>query len=83
MILNWYSIKDELAEVFFAPILFDNDDVAIRYFSAFINNKENEVVFQNPQDYTLYKLGAFDKSTGDLAANKHLLVAGKSVKKEV
>lgn len=83
MILNWYSIKDELAETFFAPMLFDNDDVATRYFAAFINNKENEVVNQNPQDYSLYKLGAFDKSTGDIAANKHLLVTGKSVKKEV
>lgn len=82
MILNWYSIKDELAEVFFAPMLFDNDDVAKRYFSAFINNKENEVVFQNPQDYSLFKLGAFDKLTGDIAANKHLLISGKSVKKE-
>ena len=83
MILNWYSIKDELAEVFFAPMLFDNDDVAIRYFAAFINNHDNEVVFQNPQDYSFYKLGAFDKNTGDIAANKHLLVTGKSVKKEV
>lgn len=82
MILNWYSIKDDLAEVFFVPVLFDNDDVAIRYFSAFINNKDTDVVYQNPQDYSFYKLGAFDKLTGDIAANKHLLVTGKSVKKE-
>lgn len=82
MILNWYSIKDELADVFFAPILLDNDDVAKRYFAAFINSKENEVVSQNAQDYSFYKLGAFDQKTGDIAANKNLIVNGRSVKKE-
>lgn len=82
MILNWYAIKDNLAEVFFAPMLFDNDEVAKRYFAAFINSKENDVISQNPQDYDFFKLGAFDRSTGDIAANKHLLVNGRSVKKE-
>lgn len=82
MILNWYSIKDELADVFFAPILLDNDDVAKRYFAAFVNGKENEVVSQNPQDYSFYKLGAFDRKTGAIAANKQLICNGRSVKKE-
>ena len=81
MNLNWYSIKDELAETFFAPMLFERDEIAQRYFAAFINNKENEVINQNPQDYSLFKLGAFDNRTGDIAANKHLLVTGLSVKK--
>lgn len=82
MILNWYSIKDELADVFFAPILLDNDDVAKRYFAAFVNGKSNEVVAQNPQDYSFWKLGAFDRKSGAIAADMHLICNGRSVKKE-
>lgn len=63
MILNFYSLKDELVG-FNAPQLMENDDVAIRNIRGAVLN--TKVLSDNAKDYSLYKIGSFDTETGHI-----------------
>ena len=79
---QYYAIKDNLAEVFMVPVLFQNENVALRWFSGVVNSKEqNETIYNNPGDYELWKLGIYDNTTGSIEPMLEKLATGLSVKK--
>lgn len=78
---KYYVIKDNLAEVFLMPIAFHNDNEAMRWFQTVINDKKNDVIFENPQDYELYAIGTWDEKTGMLNGTLNKLVDGKAVRR--
>lgn len=83
MTKSFFAIQDVLSERFFAPMLFDSEAVAKRWFSSYINGEESSVQAQNSQDFTLWKVGAYDESTGVIVADKHEIVNGRAVRKEM
>lgn len=79
---DYYAIRDNLANSFLTPVLFDNENVAIRWFTDVVNSKDqNEVIYNNPGDFELWKLGVFDNISGNIAGNLDKLATGLSVKK--
>lgn len=59
MLINLYTIRDAKAEAAMKPILFEQDAIAIRQFELTVTNADNPMS-QNPEDYTLYKIGIWD-----------------------
>ena len=78
---NYYAIYDNLGQTFNVPVLFDNDATATRWFTNVVNSKENDIIYSNPQDFDLYKLGSYENNTGELTPGFEKLISGKSVKK--
>ena len=79
---QYYAIKDNLSEMYMTPVLFQNENVALRWFSGVVNSKEqNEVIYNNPADFELWKLGIYDNNTGDLIPMLEKIATGLSVKK--
>lgn len=64
MILNMYSIKDEL-NGFAPPIPINNDEVAKRYFREQLAN--NPTFKLSPKDFSIWKVGEFATQEGTLA----------------
>lgn len=62
MIYNLYSIKDELSE-FAAPFTITDDNQAKRFWRSEIVYKR-QIMMDNPEDYSLYKVGKFETETG-------------------
>lgn len=56
------TVKDELTGKFFQPNFFSSDLDATRMFKYQIN--DNKFWKGNSADYSLYKLGNFDDTTG-------------------
>jgi hypothetical protein len=77
------SVKDSAAEAFGRPMYVQSVGVAIRAFTDEVNreDKENQM-YQHPDDFDLYELGAFDDSTGihEIRDNPSVLLRGKDVK---
>lgn len=61
-----FSIFDNLSGIYSTPMFFRNESEAERFFSNLVNNKNESLVYTNPEDYSLYKLGTFDERTGVL-----------------
>jgi len=61
MIFNLYSIKDVVADEFGPVFQSVNDGVAVRSAVNVLKSAEN------PADYELYRIGAFNSDTGALA----------------
>lgn len=79
---DYFAIRDNLANAFMTPVLFDNENMALRWFTGVVNSKEqNEVIYNNPGDFELWKIGAYDNVTGNLVGNLDKLATGLSVKK--
>lgn len=79
MIHQIYALKDNLANVFMAPQLFQNENVALRNFSEIINN--TGIFKNNPADFELWKLGEFDDHDGVIIPNPEKMATGLSVVK--
>lgn len=64
MLYGLYSIKDEL--VSFGPLFVsDNDQTATRLLlNGF--NAPNSMYSTRPQDYTLYRVGSYDTTSGNI-----------------
>lgn len=60
-----YSIFDVCSDMFDAPILAINDGSAIRYMKDAVNGRDT-LLSRHPEDYQLFKIGSFDKSTGTI-----------------
>ena len=59
-----YRLRDNVAESFLAPILHDNDAVAIRSLSDAL--RQEEQFFDRAQDFSLYCVGTEDRISGRL-----------------
>lgn len=63
MILEIYSVYDNVAKCFSQPFYQVNEGVARRNIAACVNNKEHNYSVA-PADYELYRVGKFDDQTG-------------------
>ena len=66
MKLSVYSIHDSAAKAFIQPFFMHNDGLAIRAFQGNVNSKEPNNISEHPDQFTLYKIGEFDDSTGQI-----------------
>lgn len=79
---QYYAIKDNLSEMFMVPVLFENENVALRWFTGVVNSKEqNEIIYNNPGDFELWKLAIFDNASGNIESMLEKIATGLSVKK--
>jgi len=79
MIHQIYGLKDNLANVFMQPQLFQNENVALRNFSEIING--TGIFKNNPADFELWRLGEFDDQSGIIIPNPEKMATGLSVVK--
>lgn len=77
MILDFYAVKDELANRFLSPNLMNNEELAKRQFKTQINNIE--LWKDNASDFSLFKLGTFNDETGEIIYKPEKIVGGRSV----
>lgn len=79
MTANIYTVKDELTNTFLNPAVIKSDDEAKRLFKYQVNN--TPIWKDNPEDYSLYKVGTFDDNTGTIiGTTPEKLTGGRSVK---
>ena len=76
---TFFAVKDELAGTFYAPSLFNTEAEAKRNFATAIN--QNPIWHDNASDFSLFKLGSYDDSTGLITTKLEKVVSGHSVKK--
>lgn len=58
-----YSIHDEKAQAYLPPFYFEHHGQALRAFESSLKDKQSNIAMY-PQDYKIYYLGDFDKSSG-------------------
>lgn len=76
MKLKIYSIKDNLAG-FYQPTFEQSDEIAIRNFAFAVNKKDN-LLYANPDDFSLYCVGVYDTELGHIDAFDPLLIVQAS-----
>ena len=69
MIINFYTIYDNKQELYHPPFQFDNDKMAIRYFSDLAN--DDTTIAKHPEDYSLFWCGQFENDTGENIGQKN------------
>ncbi len=76
MKLNSYSIYDTASGLYSRPFFTPSDAEAIRSFSDIVQDAEHPIG-RHPEDYTLFRLGRFDDTTGaiDNEVNESLCTA--------
>lgn len=62
MILNVYSIFDSRSSIYAHPFYFALDTLAHRACIQLLGS--NPLITSHPQDFTLYKIGTFDDTSG-------------------
>ncbi len=65
MHLNMYSIFDKASALYSRPFFTQADGEAVRHFSDIACDAEHPVGM-HPADYTLFRIGMFDDTTGTL-----------------
>lgn len=69
--LEFFTVYDSKSQSYFEPFAAKNSQVVIRDFcNAFQSPQaqEKNSYFINAEDYSLFKIGTFDKKTGNLTA---------------
>lgn len=59
-----YAIRDEVADCFSAPIVYDNTKLFQRELQHLIKVQPNHPYAMSPSDYEVFHLGDYDKRTG-------------------
>lgn len=81
MLFVMYSVKDELTNKFMNPMFIENneisDQMAIRQFKSNINSIK--LWKDNPNDYSLFRVGYFDDEEGAQAGLIEKVISGRSV----
>jgi len=65
MKLNAYTIYDVASGVYMRPFFSQADGQAIRGFKDIACDADHEIG-KHPEDYTLYRIGAFNDTTGKM-----------------
>ncbi len=73
MIFNVYSIRDDCAGHYGALITNISDDCAKRDFGFMLKNS-NGVEHNCPGDFTLYRVGRFDSTSGELYSESPTII---------
>ena len=76
------SVRDNLANKYGQPFFIASEVEGMRLFKMTVNDKANRLIYDNPEDYELWKLGYFDERSGKITYNPEKLADGKAVKKE-
>lgn len=71
---NIYMIYDTAAAIYMGPLIFRADGEALREFEAQSNNADSKIG-QNPEDFSLYKVGEFDDHDGLLVPQDKICLA--------
>lgn len=78
---NMYSVKDELTGKFMNPMFVEDGEhansIAIRQFKSNLNNIK--LWKDNPNDFSLYLVGAFDDEEGAAICPIEKIISGRSV----
>lgn len=62
-----FSVRDAKAEVWSRPMFMRSKGEAVRGFVDEVNSRSpDSAIAAHPEDYTLYFIGTFDESTGEL-----------------
>lgn len=81
--MGYYAIKDNLAERFLTPFICHNDNEAKRMFITTVNDKNNmQIIYENPQDYELYKIGTWEEDLGVMEKDFRKLADATACKRE-
>ena len=64
---------------FFTPFVQANNATAIRLMKSTLMDQRDSVMYNNPQDYDLYKLGEFDTITGEFISKVEKIINGKAL----
>ena len=64
MILCKYTIYDSALEAYHQDYSLENDAIALRQFADMAN--EETQIAKNPEDYSLWRIGTFETTTGEL-----------------
>ncbi len=62
-----FAVFDAAAEAFLAPIFFDTKGQAVRVFADACNDAEHQFR-RHADDYTLFHIGFYEPSSGELSA---------------
>lgn len=81
MIKNVYSLKD-LKSDYGSPMLFSNDELAIRAFKNMLADTTPNLLTMNPEDFELYCLGTLDTDSGILCSNIRFVFNCSMARKE-
>ena len=65
MKLNAYTIYDVASGVYMRPFFSQADGQAVRGFKDIATDADHEVG-KHPEDYTLYRIGSFNDTTGKM-----------------
>lgn len=60
-----YSIRDEAAQGFCAPLVEAYDEMAVRKFKIMQQNNDAEFKYM-PEDFSLWKLGIYNNESGKI-----------------
>ncbi len=63
MLLRAFSVYDSKVEAYMRPFFMQTEAEALRAFRETVNDGQSSF-FKHPEDYTLFKVGTFDESTG-------------------
>lgn len=74
-----FSVYDVKAEAYLAPFTFPENGQAIRAFSDTVNDP-NSMFNKHAADFTLFRLGYFDQSSGEFENDREFLIGGAAVK---
>lgn len=69
MILNVYSVYDKKAQCYLDIFYRNHDGEALRSFSDRVS-ESNSLYAKHPEDYSLFKLGQIDTTSGELVGQK-------------
>lgn len=72
MLLEIFSVYDEKASAYLNPFVMQNDKQAVRAMMDIMHDG-NHSFYRFATDYTLYKLGNFDNSTGAVIEQHKLI----------
>ena len=73
MILCKYTIYDSALEAYHQDYSLENDAIALRQFADMAN--EETQIAKNPEDYSLWRIGTFETTTGELNPEEQTCIA--------
>lgn len=77
MILNLYAIKDTKGP-FTQPIVYPNDEFALRAFIAAVRSSQPNAANTFPEDKQFFRIGMLDDSTGKLVSDIKLIACASN-----
>lgn len=78
--MNIYSVYDKATKTYGTPWFQPTDQAALRGFTNEVNRPaESNVIYTNPEDFVLYKLGKFSPELGVLDVNENPELMAKAI----